>query len=79
MTILLILPHYRQLQHFSGVYLNLRQFTNIQLSGIWLIIAFDFIHKAPLCLKFALGIKTEKLRRYKTENTLCFLEEYYSD
>lgn len=34
MTLLSILPHYSKLQYFSGVYLNLRQFINIQHSGI---------------------------------------------
>lgn len=33
-TILLILLHYRELQYFSGVYLNLRQFISIQFPGI---------------------------------------------
>lgn len=63
MTILLILPHYRELQYFSGVYLNLRQFINIQLSGIWLIIDFEFIHKISFMSQVCIGYKSWKIEK----------------
>lgn len=63
MTILLILPHYGELQYFSGVYLNLRQFINIQLSGIWLIIAFEFIHKISFMSQVWAGYKSWKIEK----------------
>lgn len=52
------------LQAVAGFFLvvMLRQLINTQLSCTWLIIAFEFILKTPLCLKFALA--------HKIENTL---------